>query len=233
MTVPERNARPEGNGGPEENARPEGDAPPARRGRRGGTTASRERILEAARRLFAEHGFEGTSLRQVARAAGVDPAMVHHFFNGKDELFALSVELPADPEEVLAGVSSARPEHRAELIVRAVLRLWESPAQPSLVAFLRGTLGSKARTALLRELVTRTVVSRIMAGVPGPPQDVALRGDLVATQMVGLMMVRYVVRLEPLASAAPEDVVRLVAPNVQRYLTGDLAQERLLDQRGS
>ena len=211
----------------------EGASLPARRGRRGGTTESRDRILDAARRLFAEHGFEGTSLRQVARAAGVDPGMVHHFFNGKDELFAQSVELPADPEEVLADVSAARPEQRAELIVRAVLRLWESPAQPSLLAFLRGTLSSKARTGLLRELVTRTVVSRITAGVPGPPQEVALRGDLVATQMVGLMMVRYVVRLEPIASAAREDVVRLVAPNVQRYLTGDLAREQLPDQPGS
>ena len=193
------------------------------RGRRGGATASRDHILEAARRLFAEHGFEGTSLRQVARAAGVDPAMVHHFFNGKDELFAVSVELPADPGQVLAGVADTDPGQRAATVVRAVLRLWESPAQPSLVAFLRGTLGSRAKTALLREVVNRTVISRVMVGVPGMPDEVALRGDLVATQMVGLMMVRYVVRLEPLASAAPEDVVRLVAPTVQRYLTGSLA----------
>jgi AcrR family transcriptional regulator len=194
----------------------------ARRGRRGGSAASRDHILDAARRQFADHGFEGTSLRQVARAAGVDPAMIHHFFKGKDELFALSVELPADPEQVLSGVAGSDPGQRAELIVRAVLRLWESPAQPSLVAFLRGTLGSKAKTALLREMVNRTIISRIMAGVPGTPDEVALRGDLVATQMVGLMMVRYVVRLEPLASAEPEDVVRLISPNVQRYLTGNL-----------
>jgi AcrR family transcriptional regulator len=193
-----------------------------RRGRRGGSAASRDHILETARRQFAEHGFEGTSLRQVARVAGVDPAMIHHFFKGKDELFALSVELPADPEQVLSGVAGSDPGQRAELIVRAVLRLWESPAQPSLVAFLRGTLGSKAKTALLREMVNRTIISRIMAGVPGTPDEVALRGDLVATQMVGLMMVRYVVRLEPLASAEPEDVVQLISPNVQRYLTGNL-----------
>ncbi|RDV11412.1 TetR/AcrR family transcriptional regulator [Arthrobacter sp. RT-1] len=193
-----------------------------RRGRRGGSAASRDHILETARRQFAEHGFEGTSLRQVARVAGVDPAMIHHFFKGKDELFALSVELPADPEQVLSGVAGSDPGQRAELIIRAVLRLWESPAQPSLVAFLRGTLGSKAKTALLREMVNRTIISRIMAGVPGTPDEVALRGDLVATQMVGLMMVRYVVRLEPLASAEPEDIVRLISPNVQRYLTGNL-----------
>lgn len=193
-----------------------------RRGRRGGATESRAHILNTARRLFAEHGFEGTSLRQIAREAAVDPAMIHHFFRGKDELFALSVALPADPAQVLEGVDRHDPEHRAEAIVRAVLRLWESPAQHSLVAFLRGTIGSKAKTVLLREMVTRTILSRIMAGVPGPPDEVALRGNLVATQMVGLMLVRYVVKLEPFASASPEDVVRLVAPNVQHYLTGSL-----------
>ena len=101
-------------------------------------------------------------------------------------------------------------------------RLGGSPAQHSLVAFLRGTIGSKAKTLLLRELVQRTILSRIMAGVPGPPAEVAMRGSLVATQMVGVMLVRYVIRLEPLASASPEDVVRLVAPNIQHYLTGDL-----------
>jgi AcrR family transcriptional regulator len=193
-----------------------------RRGRREGTTESREHILAAARRLFAEHGFDGTSLRQIAREARVDPAMVHHFFKGKDELFALSVALPADPAKVLEGVDQYDPQHRAEAIVRAVLRLWESPAQHSLVAFIRGTIGSRAKTLLLREVVTRTIISRIMAGVPGAPAEVAMRGNLVATQMVGIMLVRYVVKLEPLASAAPEEVVRLVAPNIQHYLTGPL-----------
>lgn len=193
-----------------------------RRGRREGASESREHILASARHLFAEHGFEGTSLRQVAREAGVDPAMIHHFFKGKDELFALSVALPADPAQVLEGVDQHDPEHRAEAIVRAVLRLWESPAQHSLVAFIRGTIGSKSKTLLLREVVTRTIISRIMVGIPGPPEEVALRGNLVATQMVGLMLVRYVVKLEPLASASPEDVVRLLAPNVQHYLTGEL-----------
>jgi hypothetical protein len=90
------------------------------------------------------------------------------------------------------------------------------------VAFARGTLGSKAKTAMMRDVVTRTIISRVVAGIPGSPESVALRGNLVATQMVGLLLVRYVVRLEPLASAPAEEVVRLVAPNVQRYLTGDL-----------
>ena len=199
-----------------------GGLQPLRRGRRSGGADSRELILAAARRLFSEQGFDGTSLRQVAREAQVDPAMVHHFFKGKDELFALSVELPADPDEVLAGVEYLDPAERAEAIVRAVLRLWEGPAQHGLVAFIRGTIGSKAKTALLREMVARTILSRIMTGVTGPAEEVRMRGNLIATQMAGLMLVRYVVRLEPLASAPPEDVVRMVAPNVQRFLTGNL-----------
>jgi len=195
---------------------------PLRRGRRSGSDHSREAILVAARKLFAEHGFDGTSLRQVAREASVDPAMVHHFFKGKDELFASSVELPADPEEVLAGVETLEPEARAEALVRAVVRLWEGPAQPGLVAFVRGTIGSKAKTALLRETVSRTILSRVMVGVQGPAEEVRLRGNLVATQLVGLMLLRYVIRLEPLASADQEEVVSMVAPTIRRYLTGNL-----------
>jgi AcrR family transcriptional regulator len=194
-----------------------------RRGRRSaGGEGSRDQILAAARGLFAEQGFEGTSLRQVARKAGVDPAMVHHFFSGKDELFSRSVGLPADPGQVFAGVAASAPGQRAEAIVRAVLRLWDSPAQRSLLAFLRGTIGSTAKTALLKDLVARTALPRIMAGVPGTADEVAMRGNLMASQLVGLVLVRYVVRLEPLASASQDDVVRLVAPNIQRYLTGRL-----------
>lgn len=148
--------------------------------------------------------------------------MVHHFFDGKDELFALSVELPANPAEVLSGVESVDPGQRAEAIVRAVLRLWEGPAQHGLVAFVRGTLGSKAKTALMREMLTHAILSRITAGLPGTPEEKRMRASLVATQIVGLMLMRYVVRLDPLASASQDDVVRLVAPNVQHYLTGEL-----------
>jgi AcrR family transcriptional regulator len=199
-----------------------GGQPAARRGRRAGGTGSRNQILATARRLFAEHGFEGTSMRRIAREAEVDPALVHHFFTGKDELFSLSVELPADPAQVLAGVNGVAPGHRAEAIVRAVLRLWEGPAQHGLTAFVRGTLGSKAKTAMIRELIPRAVLPRIMAGIPGTDEEVALRGALVASQMAGLVLVRYVVRLEPLASATQDEVVRLAAPNVQHYLTGPL-----------
>lgn len=196
--------------------------PEPRRGRRAGDKGSRGQILATARRLFAEHGFEGTSLRLIAREAHVDPAMIHHFFAGKDELFALSVELPADPSTVLAGLDRRDPSERAEALVRAVLGLWESPAQHSLLAFLRGTIGSKAKTAILGEIASQRILPRIMTGVAGTPEEVALRGNLVAAQLVGAVLMRYVVRLEPLASASREDVVRLIAPTIQHYLAGDL-----------
>lgn len=195
---------------------------PLRRGRRNRSGHSRDAILAAARKLFAEQGFEGTSLRQVAREAGVDPAMVHHFFQGKDDVFAASVELPVDPAEVLAGIENLDPEERGEALVRAVLRLWEGPSQHALVAFARGTIGSKAKTALLREMVARAILTRITAGLEGSAQEVRMRGNLVASQMVGLMLARYVIRLEPLASASRDDVARYLAPTIQRYLTGDM-----------
>ncbi|MFF2843004.1 TetR family transcriptional regulator [Paenarthrobacter sp. NPDC057981] len=196
--------------------------PQLRRGRRSPEDHSREAIVAAARTLFAEQGFDGTSLRQVAREASVDPAMVHHFFKGKDELFAASVELPADPAAVLSDVENVEPTVRAEAIVRVVLELWEGPAQHALVAFARGTIGSKAKTALMKEMVNRAVLPRITAGLPGSAEEVRLRGNLVATQVVGLMLARYVIRIQPLASAPRDEVVHLVAPNIQRYLTGNL-----------
>lgn len=203
-----------------------GGRQPLRRGRRGSGADSKGMILAAARRLFSERGFDGTSLRQVAREARVDPAMVHHYFSGKDQLFVSSVELPEEAETVLAGVEDLDAAERGEEIVRAMLSLWESPAQRGLVAFVRGTIGSKAKTALLSEILDRTILSRILAGVPGTPEEARIRGDLIATQMAGLLLMRYVVRLEPLASAAPQDLVRMVSPNIQRYLTGTLVAPR-------
>ena len=199
-----------------------GAVSPPRRGRRSGGGNSREHIVAAARALFAERGYDGTSLREVARQAKVDPAMVHHFFDNKDALFAACVELPADPRAVLAAVVAIPAIERGPALLRALLGLWDSPLQPGLLALVRGTLTSRAQAALMREVLSRRIVAHAMTGVPGTPEELRLRGALVASQLMGLMICRHILHLEPLASAAPDDVVRWVGATVQHYLTGPL-----------
>lgn len=194
-----------------------------RRGRRAGAADTRAQILAAARRMFGNSGFEGTSLRAVARAAGVDPALIHHYFAGKEDLFAACVELPVDPARVLAGVQAVRPEERGQALLRALLRQWDSPAQPAMLALVRGAVGSQTQSTLLRHVLTCRILSRITTDLGLDPVETALRGSLVASQMVGLMVSRYVLRLEPLASAGHDELIGWFGPTVQRYLTGPLS----------
>ncbi|WP_026536211.1 TetR/AcrR family transcriptional regulator [Arthrobacter sp. H14] len=194
----------------------------SRRGRRGGGGDTRGQILTAAQKLFAEHGYEGTSLRSIAREAEVGPALVHHYFDGKEALLAASVELPANPREVLAGVATLPPAERGAALVRTLLALWDSPLQPALLTLVRTTIGSKSQSALMREVLRRRVLNVIMAGMACDKYEAQLRGELLVSQVFGLIVSRYVVKLEPLASLSSEEVVRLVSPTVQHYLTGDL-----------
>ncbi|WP_035748908.1 TetR/AcrR family transcriptional regulator [Arthrobacter sp. 35W] len=193
-----------------------------RRGRRSGQQSSREAIVAAARMLFARQGFDATSLREVAREAGVDAAMVHHYFTGKDDLFAACIELPADPATVLAAVAARGPGERGEATVAALLSLWDSPVQPALLAMLRSAVGSPAQAALLREVLLKRVVGLVVRGLPDDDAGLRLRGSLVASQLMGLLMARYILKVEPLASADHATITTLIAPTLQRYLTGPL-----------
>lgn len=204
-----------------------GQAP---RGRRQGRTNSRALIVASARRLFAEHGYSATSLREIARDAGVDPGMVHHYFAGKEDLFNACVELPVDPAEVLRAVGATPPQERGEALLRVLLTLWDSPAQSALLALLRGATGSKTQGALLRQVLLKRVLSRAMAGLPGEPAELALRGALVASQVMGLLVARYLLRMEPLAGSGHEQLVAWYAPTLQNYLTGPVAP---VDSMGS
>lgn len=194
----------------------------APRGRRQGASTSRNLIVASARGLFAEHGYAATSLREIARVAGVDPALVHHYFASKEELFNACVELPLDPAQVLAVVGATPPQERGEQIVRTLLELWDSPAQPALLTLLRNATGSHGHNALIREVFLTRILAKTTTGLPGDAQEVALRGSLMASQVFGVMFARYILRLEPLASASHDEVTALVAPTVQRYLTGPL-----------
>nr|WP_218063349.1 TetR family transcriptional regulator [Arthrobacter sp. SDTb3-6] len=186
--------------------------------------------MASARKLFAEHGFAATSLREIARDAGVDPAMVHHWFAGKEELFNACVELPADPAQVLGTVSETPAEARGEALLRALLRLWDSSAQPALLALLRSAISSRSQGALIRQVLVKRILSRALAGLPGTPAELERRGALVASQLMGVMVARYLLRVEPLASAGHDELAALVAPVLQHYLTGPLPGSGALPQ---
>ncbi|MGY3565663.1 TetR/AcrR family transcriptional regulator [Sinomonas sp. RB5] len=197
-----------------------------RRGRPDDGGDRRERIVAAAAQLFADHGFDAVSLRRVAREARVDPALVHHYFDGKDALFAAAVSLPADPGDILAGLDTTTPQGRGRYLAHAVVALWEGPQRPVLAAFFRATIGSTSRTRLLKEVVRRRILARVAEGLPYDDAERSLRASLAATQVVGFLVARYIVELEPLASLAAERAEELLAPALERHLTGPLPAPR-------
>ncbi|MER6120595.1 TetR family transcriptional regulator [Streptomyces sp. NPDC001743] len=205
---------------------PGAEAPgPRRRGRPARTTATtgpdaRTRILEAARTEFAERGYDKTSVRGIAKAAGVDAALVHHYFGTKDEVFAAAIELSFEPALVVPAILGGDKEGLGERLARYFIAIWENPASRTpLLAVMRSALTNEAAANVLRGFVLRRLLGRIAEQLDVP--DPTFRAELAASHMVGIAMLRYVLRTEPLASAPPERIIALVAPTLQRYLTGD------------
>ncbi|GAA1590296.1 TetR family transcriptional regulator [Streptomyces globosus] len=181
---------------------------------------TQERIRLAARSEFAARGYDKTSVRGIAKAAGVDPALVHHYFGSKDDLFAAAVELTMEPALVVPAVVGEGPDGIGERLARYFLGIWENPAtRAPLLAVIRSALTHEAAAKVLRTLVLRRVLERVAADLDVP--DPTFRAELAASHMVGIAVLRYVVQVEPLASADPEAIVALVAPTLQRYLTED------------
>ena len=192
-----------------------------KRGRRPAGEDTRALILAAAREEFATKGYAAASLRAVARGAGVDPALVHHYFHGKEDLFTATLDAPANPAALLGGVlaESDGLEGVGAQVVATFLRVWDDPdAQTRLRAMLRNALDHEAALQALREYVVGDVLGRI--GARMPPEEAPLRMSLVGSQLVGLAVGRYVVGLPGLVSATPEELVASVGPTLQRYLTG-------------
>lgn len=179
-------------------------------------------MLAAARTAFAERGYDGASIRGIATAAGVDPALVHHYFGTKDQLFLAAVQAPADPDDLMPAVLAAPPEERGAAVVSTVLQVWDGPARPAILALVRSAVNHEWSAKLIREFVLTKIIRRVVGSVDMPVEEREARGALVASQVMGLVMARYVLQLEPLASAAPETVVAAIGPTVQRYLTGDV-----------
>jgi AcrR family transcriptional regulator len=190
------------------------------RGRRPGGPDTRGEILAAARTSFADRGFDRTTIRGVAADAGVDPALVHHYFGNKEDLFLAALEVPIDPRTLIPEVFLPGLEGVGERLVRTFLGVWDGPENnQALVAFIRTAFVADETAELLRNGIEAVVLRAVIPQLR-PAGDAEVRATLVASQMAGLIMARYVVRIEPLASLPAEDVVSWVAPNIQRYVDG-------------
>ena len=193
-------------------------APARRPGRRSGPTVSRGDILAAARRLFAERGYDGATIRAIAQEAGVDAALVHHFFGTKEQVFVAAMELPFQPADLLPQLVGGPREQVGERFVRLFLALWRDPERRApVLALLRSATTNEQAAEMIRQFVTEALLTRVAGALGVPP----LRVTAAASQLIGLAMVRYLIGVEPLASADEEEIVRLVAPTIQRYLDGD------------
>lgn len=194
--------------------------PTRRRGRRPAGEDTRAQILAAARAEFATRGYDGTTLRGIARAAGVDARLVHHYFEGKEDVFVAAYEFPARPADVVPVVFGPGPDGVGERLVRFFFGVWDSPrGRETLLGILRSAATGEQAAAMLRQFVTRAILTR--AADLLPVDDPELRVELAVAQMIGVAFMRYVIRLEPLASVDLEDLVPLLAPTLQRYLTDD------------
>lgn len=190
-----------------------------RTGRRPGESGSRDAILDAARRLFAEHGYVGTSLRAIAAAAGVDAALIVHFFGTKAGLLTAAVRWPFDPELQMERVSAGGRRRVGERLARLVVQTWDREGdRNAIMTLLRAATVEPAAADLMRDFIQHELFPPLLRRLDADRPE--LRAGLASSQLIGLGIARYVLRLEPLATMDEDEVVRWIAPTLQRYLTG-------------
>jgi AcrR family transcriptional regulator len=188
-------------------------------GRRPGESGTRQAILDAARARFAEHGWDRATVRAIAGDAGVDPALVLHFFGSKQVLFTAAMSWPFDTDAAVEQVASGPRSQLGRRLVAFFLSIWEDPERREpLTVMLRAATTNEQAAALLRESLMMLFLAPL--GERLEMADAELRMSLCSSQLIGLGTARYVLAFEPLASLAPERLVELVGPNLQRYMTG-------------
>jgi AcrR family transcriptional regulator len=194
----------------------------ARRGRRPqGSPDARRAVLDAARELFAELGFERTTMRAVAARAGVDPALIYHYFGDKDGLLFAALQPPADAAAVFSGLADAA-DRTGEELVRRLVKLWEErpDIRDQMAAILRTGLSHDHAGQLLRDILSSFILAALGDVLADDRRE--LRVALIGSHIGGLMLARYILQVPGAAAASPDDLVRAVGPTVQRYLTGDI-----------
>ncbi|MFT4158253.1 MAG: TetR family transcriptional regulator [Microbacterium sp.] len=194
-------------------------AAPRRRGRPRGGTDSRQRIIGAAVDEFGEQGYEASTIRAIATRAGVDSALIHHYFGTKADLFAEAVGIPIRPDVDVPGILAGSQEQVGERLIRYVLEAFEKPeVRRRGVMLIRTALGSKLTTPMFAGFLSRELIARIARTLD--VDDAELRASLVASQIAGILVARYVVKLPALAAAPVDELVSRVGPTLQRYLFG-------------
>jgi AcrR family transcriptional regulator len=194
-----------------------------RPGRPPGASDTRERILASARELFARNGIHKTSIRAVATAAGVDAALVHHYYGTKEQLFAAAVRIPIDPMDVIRPLREVPVEELGYRLPSILLPLYDSELGAGIIATLRSILAG-SEVNLFRSFLQEVIAGEVGSRVDNPPGSGIIRVQFVASQLVGVIMARYILELEPFKSLPVEQIAHTIAPNLQRYLTGELPE---------
>lgn len=192
-----------------------------RPGRPRGASNTRDRILTNARELFARNGIGNTSIRSIAAVSDVDAALVHHYFGTKEQLFAAAVHIPIDPMQVIGPMREVPVEELGLVLPSLLLPLWDSEIGSGFIATLRSLLAG-SDVGLIRSFLQDVISVEVGSRVDTPPGSGRIRVQFVASQLVGVVMARYILELEPFKSLPVEQIAETIAPNLQRYLTGDL-----------
>ena len=198
-----------------------------RTGRRAGDSGTSEAILDAARTQFAEHGYRGATIRAIATKAGVDPALVHHFYGTKEALFAAAMQLPIVPSQVIGAAIVAGRDTPAlgEHIVRTALTLWESDElKDTFLGLFKSAVTSESAAVMLREFLAESILGTIARAsrISGSPAEVQYRAALVASQMIGLAVARLVLKLPTIADVSIDELAASIGPTLERYLSGEM-----------
>jgi len=204
----------------------------AKLGRRPGKTDTRDVLIQTARAMFANGGYDKTSVRDIAAAAGVDPALIRHYFGSKAELFRATMGWPFDPAQIAAQIGAVRRSEVGLQLTRVFFEAWEQPhSRAPLLAILRGAATHEQSASLVQQFIQGQLYSRIAEVLGDPGAD--LRVDLAMAQLLGIAYVRYVLQLEPIASATADELVARVTPVIDYHLgTSDGRRVGLPRNRG-
>lgn len=193
--------------------------PRHRSGRRPGETETRRDLLRAARQQFAQHGYDGATLRAIARQAGVDTALIHYFFVSKSGLFSAAIVEAFNPDALIARIAVDGSDGMGDRLAEYYLGLWENPESGEpLMAIIRSAVTNAEARAILSDVVTQRLFKQVAHYLDA--DDAEVRMSFVGSQLVGVAMLRYILQVEPLASLDSDTVTRTLGATLQRYLTG-------------